>query len=206
MTSLSIAYNLDTTQLPDGYHQLIAVAYEGTSVQTQTRVSRNVLVQNTSLTATLAALPAGTNATLDMQLQFTVSANLASISTIELFTTGGSAGVVSNQQTGVFSLSCASLGLGLHPFYAIVTDAAGDQYQTQTNSTRIIPSFSLVMTGPPMTLSWPAMPGRQYDILSTTNASTPFQTVASVTASNTVAQWPISAPGTAGFYRVRLDP
>ena len=206
MTSLPIDFVLDTTQLPDGYHQLSAIAYEGTSVRTQTGVSRNVRVQNTSLTASLAALPAGTNATLDMQPQFTVSANLPNISRIELFTTGGSAGVVSNQQVAVLSLSSASLGLGLHPFYALVTDTAGDRYQTQTDWIRIIPSITVAITGPPLTLSWQTMPGRQYDILSTTNLSAAFQTVASVTASNTVVQWPISAAnGIARFYRVKLD-
>jgi uncharacterized protein (TIGR03790 family) len=206
-TSLPVGFVLDTTQLPDGYHQLSAIAYEGTSVRTQTGVSRNVRVQNTPLTASLAALPAGTNATLDMQLQFTVSASLPNISRIELFTTGGSAGVVSNQQVAVFSLSSASLGLGLHPFYALVTDTAGDRYQTQTDWIRIIPSITVAISGPPLTLSWQAIPGRQYDILSTTNLSAAFQKVASVTASNTVVQWPISATnGTAGFYRVKLDP
>jgi uncharacterized protein (TIGR03790 family) len=206
VTSLPIDFVLDTTQLPDGYHQLSAIAYEGTSVRTQTGVSRNVRVQNTSLTASLAALPAGTNATLDMQPQFTVSANLPNISRIELFTTGGSAGVVSNQQVAVLSLSSASLGLGLHPFYALVTDTAGDRYQTQTDWIRIIPSITVAITGPPLTLSWQTMPGRQYDILSTTNLSAAFQTVASVTASNTVVQWPISAAnGIARFYRVKLD-
>lgn len=205
-TSLPVGFVLDTTQLPDGYHQLSAIAYEGTSVRTQTGISRNVRVQNTPLTASLAALPAGTNATLDMQLQFTVSANLPNISRIELFTTGGSAGVVSNQQVAVFSLSSASLGMGLHPFYALVTDTAGDRYQTQTDWIRIIPSITVAITGPPLTLSWQAIPGRQYDILSTTNLSAAFQTVASVTASNTVVQWPISATNWAArFYRVKLD-
>lgn len=205
VASLPAGFVLDTTQLPDGYHQLTAVAYEGTSVQTQTRVSRNVTVQNTPLTATLSALPSGTNATLDMQLQFTVSANLTNISQIQLFTTGGSAGVVSNQQVAVFTLSAASLGLGLHPFYALVTDTGGDVYQTQSDWLRIIPSITLAITGPPLTLSWQAVPGVQCDILSTTNLSVAFKTVASVTPSNTLAQWPIFATnGSAGFYRVKL--
>src|SRR5208283_2366996 len=68
--SLPIGFVLDTTQIPDGYHQLTAVAYEGTSVRTQTRISRNVQIQNTSLVATFAPLLAGTNVTLNMPLQF----------------------------------------------------------------------------------------------------------------------------------------
>ncbi len=87
--SLPVSFVLDTTRFPDGYHQLTAVAYEGTSVRTQTRISRNVRIQNTSLTATFTPLLAGTNATLDMPLQFAVTASATNISRIELFSTGG---------------------------------------------------------------------------------------------------------------------
>ena len=54
------------------------------------------------------------------------------ISRIELFSTGGSVGVATNQAAAVFAVSAADLGLGLHPFYALVTDQAGHRYQTQT--------------------------------------------------------------------------
>jgi hypothetical protein len=98
------------------------------------------------------------------------------------------------------------LGLGLHPFYALVTDTAGNRYRTQTVSVRLVPSFKLRIAGPPLVLSWAAIPGQQYDVLATTNPSSAFQPVASVTASNVLAQWPISAPGgAAAFYRVRLN-
>ena len=53
--SLPVSFVLDTTRFPDGFHQLTAVAYEGTSVRTQTRISRTVRIQNTALTATLHA-------------------------------------------------------------------------------------------------------------------------------------------------------
>ena len=130
--SLSINFACDTTQIPDGWHQLTTVAYEGTSVETQTRVTRNVRIQNTSLNATLTALPAGTNAALNQQLQFTVTANTNNIARIELFSTGGSVGVTTNQTAAVFAVSAAYLGLGLHPFYALVTDQSGNRFQTQT--------------------------------------------------------------------------
>jgi uncharacterized protein (TIGR03790 family) len=130
--SLPASFVLDTTRLPDGFHQLTAVAYEGTSVRTQTHVSRSVLIQNTALTATLTPQFVGTNATLDMPLQFAVTPNATNISRIELFSTGDSVGVTSNQPTAVFTVLSATLGLGVHPFYALVTDIAGNQYQTQT--------------------------------------------------------------------------
>jgi len=204
--SLPVSFACDTTQLPDGFHQLTAVAYEGTSVATQTRVVRNVLVQNTGLSATLVALPAGSNATFDQQLQFTVTASTNNVASIELFSTGGSMGVATNQAAAVFNLSAAFLGLGLHPFYALVTDPAGHRYQTQTVWYRIVPTITLSLTGNPPTLAWPAIAGRQYDVQSTTNLAMAFQTVTTIAATNSVIQWPVTTTGSAGFYRVQLDP
>ncbi len=194
---------LDTTRLPDGFHQLTAVASEGTSVRTQTRISRNVQIQNTSLTATLTPSLVGSNAMLDMPLQLAVTASATNISRIELFSTGGSVGVVSNQPSAVFTIPSAALGLGLHPFYAVVTDSAGNRYQTQADWIRLIPSFRLSISGSPLTLSWPAIPGQRYDVLATTNLSSSFQTVTSLVASNDFIQWPIPGPArAASFYRV----
>ena len=201
---LPVNFPLDTTRLADGWHQLTAVAYEGTSVATQTRVTRNVLIQNTGLTATLTVLPTGALATPAQTLQFTVTANPTNIARIELFSTGGSLGVITNQPTAVFKVNSAVLGLGLHPFYALVTDQAGHQYQTQTISYRII-SLALTLTGTPPVLSWPAWSGRQYDLQFTTNLTSAFQTLTTLTATNAVMQWPLTTTGRAGYYRVRLD-
>jgi hypothetical protein len=182
------------------------MAYEGTSVATQTQVTRNVRIQNTSLAATLAALPTGSNASLGQPLQFTVTANVTNISRIELFSTGGSQGVVTNQPTAVFVLSASYLGLGLHPFYAVVTDQAGHRFQTATAWYRIIPAIALTLTGTPPAMAWPAIPTRQYDLQFATNLLTGFQTVATMMATNAVMQWSLSTTNPAGFYRVRLDP
>jgi hypothetical protein len=204
--ALAVNFACDTTQLPDGFHQFTAVAYEGTSVQTQTRVSRLVQIQNTNLTATLATLPAGTNATLEQQLQFTVTASTNHIARIELFSTGGSVGVVTNQATAVFDLAAAYLGLGLHPFYALVTDQTGNRYQTQTVWYRILPTITLTLASTPPTLIWTAIPGRNYDLQSTTNLTSAFQTVATIAATNSIIAWPITLTNDSGFYRVQLDP
>jgi uncharacterized protein (TIGR03790 family) len=205
--SLPVSFVLDTTRLPDGFHQLTAVACEGTSVRTQTRGSRSVRVQNTALTASFAPLLVGTNTTLDVPLQFTVTANAPNISRIELFSTGGSLGVVSNQSSAVFTAPSAALGLGLHPFYALVTDASGNHYQTETDWIRLIPSFKLSISGVPLALSWPATTGVPYTVLATTNLDSPFQTVTSLVASSALVQWPIPTPaGAANFYRVSLSP
>jgi uncharacterized protein (TIGR03790 family) len=206
-SALPVRFLFDTMHFPDGFHQLTAVAYEGTSVRTQTAVSRVVRIQNTALTATFAALLAGTNATLDMPLQFFVTASTSNISRIELFSTGGSVGLVTNQPAAVFAAPSAMLGLGLHPFHALVTEAEGNRYQTQTVWIRLVPSFKLSISGTPLELSWSAIPGQQYDVLATTNLASEFRPVASVTATNTLARWPVSAPGgAAAFYRVRMGP
>ena len=208
LSSLVINGVFDTTQLSDGFHQLTAVAYEGTSVNTQTRVSRNVRIQNASLMATFTPSVAGTNAPLNMPLQFAVTANTTNVSRIELFSTGGSIGVVSNQSSAVLTVPSAMLGAGLHPFYAVVTDSAGHRYQTETDWLRLVP-FILTITASPLTVSWAAIPGQQYDVLTTTNLALSFQKIASVTATNAVAQWPVpgaSSSSAPAFYRVRFTP
>jgi len=199
---LPVNFALDTTQLPDGWHQLTAVAYEGTSVRTQTRVVRNVQIQNTSLSATLAALPAGTNTS---QVQFAVPASATNIVRIELFSTGGSVGVATNLAAAVFTVNTAYLGLGVHPFYALVTDSAGHRYQTQT-VWEIIPVITLTLAGTPPVLAWPAITGRQYVLQSTPNLATAFQTMTNIAATNSVIQWPVATTGGAEFYRVQVTP
>jgi uncharacterized protein (TIGR03790 family) len=205
LNTLPVNYTLDTTRLADGWHQLIAVSYEGTSIRTQTRLVENVLVQNTSLAATFASLPTGTNVSLAQPLQFTVTPNAPNIASINLFSTGGSIGVVTNRAAATFTLTATNLGLGLHPFYALVTDTSGHQYQTQTLWYRIFPTITLTLTGPPLVLTWPATLGYQYNVQAATNLLAGFQTVATLTATNTLVQWPITNNTGAEFYRVQLN-
>ena len=205
LNTLPVNFTLDTTRLADGWHQLTAVAYEGTSIRTQTRLVENVLVQNTSLAATFAAAPAGTNVSLTQPLQFTVTANSPNIASINLFSTGGSVGVVTNQAATTFTLTATNLGLGLHPFYALVTDASGNQYQTETLWYRVFPAITLALAGKPPVLSWPATLGYQYNVQATTNLLAGFQTVASLTATNTLVQWPVTNNSGAEYYRVLLN-
>ncbi len=203
---LAIQAACDTTLLPDGYHEFTAVAYEGTSVATQTRVVRTVQVQNSSLAATLTTLPVGTNVTLGQPWQFIVAANATNITRIELFSTGGSVAVATNQAVVTFVVSPKDLGLGLHPFYALVTDSSGHRYQTQTVWYRVIPTIPLTLSGTPPVLAWPATAGRQYYLQSTTNLALPFQTQSIITATNSVIQYPVSFSGPLNFYRVQLAP
>jgi uncharacterized protein (TIGR03790 family) len=204
-TSLPVNYTWDTTQVPDGYHELTAVAYEGTSVSTQTRVTRSVVVANTGLSASLTGSPAGTNVALGQNLQFTVNANSNGIASIELFTTGGSVGVVSNSSAAAFGVSTSYLGLGAHPFYALVTAQTGQQYRTRTVWYDVVPQIALSVSGRPLVLTWATQANRQYAVQATTNLAGAFQTLATVTATNSSAQWTVTNTISATFYRIQLN-
>jgi hypothetical protein len=201
-TSLPVQFTLDTTQFADGFHTLTAVAYEGTSVRTQTRVEETVQFRNTALSATLSSSAAGTNG----DLIFDIAANATNAEQIELFSTGGSIAVATNQTEVELTASAATLGVGLHPFYAVVTDAGGHQYQTPTIWEQM-PALQLSIVGQPQTLSWPAISGRQYNVLAATNLGSAFQVVGTVLATNAQAQWTIPAqPSSAIFYQVSVSP
>ncbi|MGD0816311.1 MAG: TIGR03790 family protein [Verrucomicrobiota bacterium] len=207
--SLPVNSTLDTTQLQDGYHELTAVAYEGTSVRTQTQVSRQVRVQNSGLSASLNTLVGGSNTDVGATLQFSVTVNTNNIKAIQLFSTGGLLGVVSNQAPAYFSVAGANLGIGLHPFYAVVTGNANNQYRTATTWIELIgpePEFTISASYPPLTLYWSCTAGRAYNVLMATNILGPFQTAASLTPSNSAGVW-IDTNGYAAerFYRVEAS-
>lgn len=211
LTGLSLTVPFKTTGLPDGYHQLTAVAYEGTSVRTETRASQMVQIQNTPLTATFSSSVTGSNAAVGGTLQFSVAASGGTISQIQLFSTGGAVGTTNNQSTAVFSVPGTNLDLGLHPFYAVVTDSLNQQYRTQTIWIRLINGseapFSISISAPPPTLMWPATPGLSYDVLSVTDLSAPFQVYGTVVPSNSPAQWTDTNPAAPQrFYQVRVTP
>ncbi|MGP8198764.1 MAG: TIGR03790 family protein [Limisphaerales bacterium] len=207
--SLPVNWTLDTTQLQDGYHELTAVAYEGTSVRTQTRVSRQVRIQNSGLSASLNTLVGGANTDAGATLQFSVTVNTNNVKTVELFSTGGLLGVVSNQAPAYFSVAGTNLGIGSHPFYAVVTGVAGNQYRTSTTWIDLIgpePPFAIAASDPPLTLSWSCTARRSYNVLMATNILGPFQTAATITPSNSAAVWvDTNAYSAERFYRVEAS-
>jgi hypothetical protein len=206
VTNLSLVFPLDTTALSDGCHELTAVVYEGSHVHTQAHVTQNVRIQNTPLNATFTMLAGASNTVLNFTLLFSVAANTNTISTIELFTTGGSVGIVSNLSSATFAVAATNLGIGLHPFYAMVTRTDGKQYRTETKWIRLggaEPLFGLTMTAPPPTLIWPATAGRLYQVLNATNITNTFQLRAAVTPSNSPGLWIETITGAPiQFYRV----
>lgn len=207
--SLAVNFPFDTETQSDGYHQLTAVVYEGTHVKTQRRVWQDVVIRNGSLSATFTTLVGGSNTALEATLQFSIAANTSSIAKIELFSTGGLLRSAMAQQAALFSVPATDLGLGLHPFYALVTSDTGDQYRTETSWIRIIAAetpFRLSMSSPPVTLSWPATAGRSYVVLSTTNPAARFQLGPTITPSNGTGRWvDTNPPGQTRLFRVRTE-
>jgi len=137
--TLGAAFSLDTTSLSDGFHQLTAVAYEGSHVRTQTRASLPVLVQNSALTAQLTLLDLPNTAPVQGTYHIRVAANMNDVSAIRLFSTGGLLDTITNQPAATFTISGTTLGVGRHPFYAEVQSGSGLKYRTQTRSVRLAP-------------------------------------------------------------------
>jgi hypothetical protein len=210
VTNLVFTFPLDTTAYSDGYHELAAVVCEGSHVRAQKRVVQNVRIQNTSLTAAFTCLVGDTNTALEATLQFAVVANTNNVTKIELFSTGGLLASATNQFNANFAIAGTNLDLGLHPFYAIVTGAGGQQYRTETKWIRLVGEdalFSLRPSLSPFTLAWSAAAGRRYDILSATNVNDVFRFRDTVALTNATGLWTetnVASPQ--HFYRVRVSP
>jgi hypothetical protein len=135
---VALTFALDTTTLADGFHELAAVAYEGSHVRTQTRVTIPVQIQNSPLAASLTLLDVGQTAPVQGTYHVQVVANTNTVSVIDLYSTGGVLGTVTNQLTATFIIQGAALGAGLHPFYAVVQTASGFRYRTAVQWVRLV--------------------------------------------------------------------
>jgi hypothetical protein len=213
LTNLPLTFTLDTAALADGFHELTAVAYEGSHVRTQKRVSQTVRVTNSPLAATFTTLVGGSNTLVTTTLQFAVTPNTDDITRIELFSTGGWLAGVTNQPSANFAVPGTDLDVGLHPFYALVTRNDGKQFRTATTWIRLVaadfaePIFNLTATAPPPFLSWPATVGRTYQVLSATNVAEVFQLRATLLATNSPTIWAeTNLAEAARFYRARAVP
>jgi uncharacterized protein (TIGR03790 family) len=136
-TNLNFTFPLDTTAFDDGYHELTAVAYEGSHVRTQTRATIPVRVQNSGLSATIDLLDLPASAPANGTYHIQVTANTNSISSITLFSTGGALTTVAGQSSTTFTINGTTLGAGLHPFHAIVQTTGGRAYRTETHWVRL---------------------------------------------------------------------
>ncbi len=137
--NLSLTNFLDTTTLPDGFHELAAVAREGTHAETQTAITLPIQIRNSSLSASMTLLDLGDTAPVTGVYHIGVTASPAgNVSSISLFSTGGILGSVSNQAAVTFTVNGSTLGAGRHPFYAIVQTSTGVTYRTETHWVRLL--------------------------------------------------------------------
>jgi uncharacterized protein (TIGR03790 family) len=130
-TNLPLSFSLDTTALADGFHELTAVAYEGSHVRTQTRRPLPVQIRNSSVTASLTSADLTNSVSARGTYHLQVSANTNAVSAISLFSTGGLLSTVTNQSSAAFTIDASQLGAGLHSFYALLRTSAGNEYRTQ---------------------------------------------------------------------------
>jgi len=135
---LALTFPLDTTTLADGYHNFTAIAYEGSNVRTQTRVTAPVRIQNSSLSATMTLLDLTNQAPVQGTYHIQVAANTNTVSLITLFSTGGALAMATNQPTAIFQVYGTNLWTGLHPFYALVETSDGLRYRTETHWVRLV--------------------------------------------------------------------
>jgi hypothetical protein len=137
-SSLALNFPLDTTTLSDGYHNLTAVAYEGSDVRTETQVTVPVQIQNSSLSATLTLLDLTNPAPVQGTYHIQVAANTNTASLITLYSTGGALGAATNQSTATFPVAGTNLWAGWHPFYATVKTSDGLEYRTETQWVQLV--------------------------------------------------------------------
>lgn len=211
LPALTATARLNTVPIPDGIHELTAVAYEGTHARTQTRASKTVRVQNTALSGTLRLLAGASNTLVTMPVVFEVEGRGGQVLKTEIFSTGSLLQASGVGALSTFSINPTSLGVGQHPFHAMITFAGGSQYRTETVWLRFLrpeepePPFTVRAAFAPPRLEWTATAGRNYDVLSQNDAGS-FEPITRITATNSPVQWPLPtgpAGTSAHFYRVR---
>lgn len=204
----------DTTTEPDGWHDCLLVAYEGTHVATQGHLQRQFRVANTGRNLTVQPLLAAPLTRLGAVLRWQVTAHPAEdVLRIEWLGPSGLWGSVTNQASALFEVPGPLLGEGLHPFHAVVTWSDSRSYRSEIFWVRLIPDdqpgppLQLTVEGPPWQLQWPVVAGRTYAVWSTDDLALPFQWRGSVLATGSPAAWvepDLEAP--ARFYRVSEQP
>ena len=112
-TNLTAGYVMDTTSLPDGPHELLAVAREGTGVGTQGRLRRGFTVDNHDLTCVITNPPADTYLVLGQSVTVQVAAaeSGGSVTGVQLYAEGKLAGAT-NAEPYAFVLDTVEYGLG----------------------------------------------------------------------------------------------
>ncbi|MGH8023481.1 MAG: TIGR03790 family protein [Limisphaerales bacterium] len=136
---IALTFPLATTNLADGYHEVTAVAYEGSDVRTETQASVPVQIRNSGLSATLTVLEVTNAVPAEDSFQIQATANTNNVSLITLFSIGGAFAAVTNESAATFQVAGTNFWAGQVPFYAVVQTRNGLQYRTQTLWVTITP-------------------------------------------------------------------
>ena len=132
------SFQLDTTAIADGFHDLTAVAYEGSHAHTETIISLPIQIQNTPLTANLNLVDLGSTGSINGTYHVQVTSSAGQVNTIQLYSTGGMITQATNQSAATFTVNGFNLGAGLHPFYAVIKDGNGKAFRTDTRWVRLV--------------------------------------------------------------------
>ena len=150
-TNLPLTFAFNTTTQADGFHELTAVAYEGSHVRTQKRVAQTVRIQNSSARRRRSPRWSATPTPRSKRPSNSPSSPTRTTSARSSCSAPAARSTnVLSQSNAVFSVAGTNLGLGLHPFYALVTASSGKQYRTETKWIRLVGAG----------LALPGFPGR----------------------------------------------
>ena len=141
-TNLAADYSLVTTALPDGPHELTAVAYDGTAVGVQTRRSVIFVVDNNSAACAITNPPALTTFLLGDRVTAYVQASpgSGSITSVQFFVEGKLL-TATNSAPYVFAFSATNYGVGQLGLQAKAFSSAGEQVLSSNLTIVILPDY-----------------------------------------------------------------
>ena len=137
-TKLTASYSLDTTVLADGPHELMVVAYEGTAVRTQGRVTIPFVVDNHSVACAITNPPACGTALLSGSITAHVQASAAT--SVEFYVEGKLL-ASTNALPYVFLFAATNYGVGQVTLQAKAFASGGDSVLSTNVILVILPDY-----------------------------------------------------------------
>ncbi len=127
LTNLAVGYSLNTTNLSDGPHELMAVAYEGTALKTQGRSRVPFIVDNNVISCTITQPIAQANFSQGSMVTVMVDATVSpgSITQVTLYVEG-KAFAQATAPPWQFTWSTTNYGAGQVSLQALAHDQAGE--------------------------------------------------------------------------------
>lgn len=137
-TILSAGYSLATTNLSDGPHELTAVAYEGTAVRTQGRMTIPFVVDNNAVECAITNPPAG--ATYLLGEVATARIQAPSATSVEFYVEGKML-ALTNAEPYVFSFAVTNYGVGTVNMQAKAFASGAGSALSSNVSVTILPDY-----------------------------------------------------------------